>query len=72
MPIDKSSNNADNDAEDVIYADADYKDLYEFGPISYRNASQEAAAKKKADTAKLFNTPRYQNSDSQVKPTKQD
>ena len=69
---DKSYNTANNDADDVMYADADYKDLYEFGPVSYRNASQEAAAKKKAEIAKRFNTPRYQNPDSQAKPTKQD
>ena len=33
--------------DDLTYADADYKDLYDFGPVSYHTASKEAALKKK-------------------------
>jgi hypothetical protein len=34
-------------ADDLIYADPDYKDLYDYGPVSYQQASKEAAEKKK-------------------------
>lgn len=27
-------------ADDLVYADADYKDLYDYGPFSYRNATK--------------------------------
>ena len=43
--------NIDDNEDEVTYADADYKDIYEFGPVSYKNASQEAAARKKAEMA---------------------
>jgi len=39
----------DRKDEDMIYADADYKDVYEFGPVSYHTVSKEAAVKKKED-----------------------
>ena len=40
------------------YADADYKDLYEFGPLSYKAASREAAeAKNKAAANKTPKKP---------------
>ena len=57
---------------EVTYADADYKDLYEFGPVSYKNVSQEAAARKKAEIANRFNTPRYQSETPIPKSNKQD
>jgi len=40
--------------DDMIYADSDYKDVYEFGPISYKNASKNAAIKKKEDLDARF------------------
>ena len=33
-------------SENMDYADADYKDIYDFGPVSYTQGSKEAAAKK--------------------------
>ena len=59
-PINKSPKTVNDDQDEVAYADADYKDLYEFGPVSYKNVSQEAAARKKAEITTRFNTPRYQ------------
>jgi len=38
-------------ADDLIYADADYKDLYDYGPLCYREASKRAAEKKKREKA---------------------
>jgi len=40
--------------EDMIYADTDYKDLYDFGPVSYHTVSKEAAEKKKEDVNARF------------------
>jgi len=37
----------DPEPDDMIYADTDYKDLYDFGPVSYHAASKEAAVKTK-------------------------
>ena len=42
------------DDEDLIYADSDYKDVYDYGPVSYREASKVAAAKKKENLDKRF------------------
>merc|ERR1712226_159817 len=42
------------DDEDLIYADSDYKDVYDYGPVSYREASKAAAAKKKETLDKRF------------------
>ena len=33
----------------MVYADSDYKDLYDYGPVSYHQASREAADKKKEE-----------------------
>ena len=43
------------------YADADYKDLYDYGPVSYKQASRDAALKKKETNAKRF-APKKPNS----------
>lgn len=67
-PLGALPKNFDDNEDEVTYADADYKDIYEFGPVSYKNASKEAAAKKKAEMANRkqnFYTPA-------PKPTKQD
>ena len=67
-PLGALPKNFDDNEDEVTYADADYKDIYEFGPVSYKNASKEAAAKKKAELANRkqnFYTPA-------PKPTKQD
>ena len=29
-------------AQSMDYADADYKDLYDYGPVSYKHANKEA------------------------------
>ena len=42
------------DDEDLIYADSDYKDVYDYGPVSYREASKVAAAKKKENLDQRF------------------
>ena len=44
----------DVNEDEVTYADADYKDIYEFGPVSYKNASEAAAVRKKAELANRF------------------
>ena len=44
----------DRHDDDMIYADSDYKDIYEFGPVSYHNASKNAAIKRKEDLDSRF------------------
>lgn len=41
----------------MVYADSDYKDLYDYGPVSYRQASRQAAEKKKEEAARKFGGP---------------
>ena len=62
----------DGQEDEVTYADADYKDIYEFGPVSYKNASEEAAARKKAELATRFNNPKYNYYTPAPKSNKQD
>jgi len=38
-------------ADEMVYADSDYKDLYDYGPVSYQQASKQAAQKKKDEAA---------------------
>ena len=65
--------NIDDNEDEVTYADADYKDIYEFGPVSYKNASQEAAARKKAEMANRFiSNPKPNYYTPAPKSTKQD
>ena len=71
-PIGAFPKNVDDNEDEVTYADADYKDIYEFGPVSYKNASQEAAARKKAELANRFNNPKYNNYTPEPKSAKQD
>ena len=42
-------------AENLDYADADFKEIYDYGPVSYKHISKEAVAKKKAERAKYLN-----------------
>ena len=42
--------------EELIYADSDYRDLYAYGPVSYTQASREAALTKKEELAKRYGT----------------
>ena len=51
-PSGASPQHVDDNEDEVAYADADYKDIYEFGPVSYKKVSQEAATRKKAEIAK--------------------
>ena len=53
-PIGAFPKTLDVKEDDVTYADADYKDVYEFGPVSYKNASEATAARKKAELANRF------------------
>ena len=53
-PIGAFPETLDVKEDDVTYADADYKDVYEFGPVSYKNASEAAAVRKKAELANRF------------------
>jgi hypothetical protein len=41
-------------ADDMVYADSDYKDLYDYGPVSYQQASRQAVEKKKEEAARKF------------------
>merc|ERR1719334_2550903 len=54
-PLGAKPKNFDDNEDEVTYADADYKDIYEFGPVSYKNASKEAAAKKKKPKWQIVN-----------------
>ncbi len=47
----------DPSIDDMVYADSDYKDLYDYGPVSYRQASREAADKKKEEASRRFGGP---------------
>lgn len=71
-PIGVFTKDADDQEDEVTYADADYKDVYEFGPVSYKNASEEAAARKKAELATRFNNPKYNYYTPPPKSNKQD
>ena len=52
----------DRQDDDMIYADSDYKDLYDFGPVAYHNASKTAAIKKKEELDARFKAALQYNS----------
>lgn len=71
-PIGVFHKDSGDQEDEVTYADADYKDIYEFGPVSYKNASEEAAARKKAELATRFQHPKYNYSTPALKSNKQE
>ena len=42
--------------DELVYADSDYRDLYAYGPVSYKQTSQNAAQTKKEEMAKRHGT----------------
>ena len=46
----------DDDQDELVYADSDYRDLYAYGPVSYTQASRHAAQTKKEEMANRYGT----------------